>query len=187
VVLLLSVSGSFAQASSTSPGYELFLLLASGGALALVWSALNWRSHPRTDRGVAPSLEQEATQGSTTRAVVEAREVLLQLQGSILEIENRLDGRIRTLEKRLDEAKELENRLGKKLAGDPGAAPRRPEGFPIGPEENRSDEERSSQLEVERLASEGNDAEEISRRTGRPVGEVEVILALRRQLRSKTS
>lgn len=175
------------QASPQSPGYELFLLVAGGSVVALLWPLLARRRHARNPRGFSKTDQIEEL--TATRAAEEVREVLRELQGSVREIESRLDGKIRILEDRIAEAKELERRL----SGHATEAPEPPvqEKVLTPPDEQIGERvgerERTSQVEIERLADEGRDAAEIARLTGRPMGEVEVILALKRHQRSKTT
>jgi len=144
-------------------------LLAVAAALVLVM----WWGRRRTkgtggSGGRGESLDEEVDQRQRLRRAIEKLEI--NLMEFSRDVEGRLDTRIRTLNKLIEDADERIARLEE-------LEKNRPPGL-SGP----GTERRIPQLhrEIYDLADSGLDKVEIARRTSIPTGEVELILGLRR-------
>jgi hypothetical protein len=167
------------QLAATDPTQWIMLLL---GGLALVFVVLRPSFRKRKDPLETRPLLSLSQQRQVER---EMQNLLVELSEMSRQITAQLDTRSVKLEALIEEADRRIEAL-RRAAAQPSAArdlynmeagPEAPSGFPEPPARSAGDERYQ---DIYRLADGGRSAQEIAQELGRPRGEIELILALRR-------
>ena len=165
--------------------------LAIVGVALIGLSLLMRITYVRTRRSrsapMTPAREQYAMAASSKSAVRDAEQVMVELDKLAREFHGALDLRFAKLEAAIRDADERIARLSRLIRASRGSdgvditvGSGDSEDAPAGPTDDaRTPPADARHAEVYRLADDGLSAFEISGRVGRPIGEVELILALR--------